>query len=262
MRIIKLILLLFTLSFSAVWTIPIQKEKSPQIQKALKLYQYLYDLKTLNTIFKEVYFDNSFKEASETAELALKNPKSKYSIEYIEALLKIFNGINLDDDRIIGYYDSKTDIGGGYIKYIKDKFSEKYQMYLKNYPVNEVINKNFDVIKKNITDNLKQLKINLKKGKNIRPYLKIIFQNLIIALNDIENETNDLKRLGIIKTFTKEDDDNYLMPKNWAQIDGATTLSDIINFILNEDKHYRFYGLKDYYNKIYKDTSKKLIITH
>jgi len=257
------ILLFFTLSFaSTIYTIPIQKEKSPQIQKAVKLYQYQYDLKQLNDILKILYFDNNFKESSETAELNVKNIKSKYSFEYIKSLLKILNGINPYDDRIIGYYNSQTDIGGGYIKDIKDKFNENYQMYLGNYPINEVINKNFNIIKNNIIYNLQKLKINLKKEKNIRPYLKKIFQNLIIALDEIQNETNELKKLGVIKVFTNQEDKKYLIPKNWAQTDGNTTLANIINFILNGNRRYNFYGIKYYYNKVYQDDTKPFVITH
>jgi len=259
-KIIKIILFFFTLSFAyPIYTIPLQKEKSLQTQKAVNLYQYQYDLKRFNNILKTLYFDKGFKKASESAELAVKNPKSNYSVEYIGALLKVLNGIDPYNDSRIGYYDSSKNIGGGYVKYIKDKFNEEYQMYLKNYPLNEVINKNFDVIKKNINYNLHQLNNNLKKEKNIRPFLKRIFQNLIISLKEIENETNELKNLGVIKSFTIQEDEKYLMPKNWAQTDGKTTLADIISFILNGNKKYNFYGIKYYYDKIY-DNTKPFVI--
>ena len=263
LKIFQIILFAFTLSFaSTMYTIPIQKEKSIQIQKAVKVYQYLYDLKRLNEILKELYFNSSFKKASESAELAVKNTNSRYSIEYIEALLKVLNGIDPYNDSHIGYYDSNKNIGGGYIKDIEDKFNQNYQMYLENYPVNEVINKNFDVIKRKITYNLKKLEINLKNEKNIRPYLKNIFQNLIIALNEIMNETNELKNLGVLKPFTILEDEKYLIPKNWAQSDGKTTLAEIINFILNGDRRYKFYGIRYYYKKVYKDDTKPLVIVH
>jgi len=255
--------LIFTFSFaSAIYTIPIQKEKSIQIQKAIDVYQYQYDLKKLNDILKMLYFDDDFKEASETAELSVKNSKSKYSVEYIEALLKVLNGVNPNNESVIGYYDSSENIGGGYIKDIEDKFNENYKMYLGNYPVNDAINKNFDSIKNNIAYNLQKLKINLKKEKNIRPYLRGIFQNLIIALEEIENETNQLKKSGVIKVFTNQEDNKYLMPKNWAQTDGDTTLADIINFIINGSKRYNFYGIKYYYDKIYQDDTKPFVIIH
>jgi len=260
LKFLKIILFFFTLSFAyPLYTIPIQKEKSLQIQQAVKIYQYLYDLKKLNEILKKLYFSNGFKKASESAELAIKNPKSKYSYEDIEILLKILNGVNPYNDSI-GSYDFEKNIGGGYIKDIKDKFNEKYKMYLDNYPLSEVINKNFNVIEKNINYNLQQLNINLKREKNIRPFIKNIFQNLIIALNEIMNETNKLKNLGILKPFTIGEDKKYLMPNNWAQTDGNTTLADIINFILNGSKKYNFYGVKYFYDRIYKNDTKPFII--
>jgi len=262
LKFLKIILFFFTLSFAyPIYTIPIQKEKSLQIQKAVKVYQYLYDLKKLNEILKKLYFSNDFKKASETAELSVKNPKSKYSYEDIEVLLKILNGVNPYNDSI-GFYDSEKNIGGGYIKDIEDKFDEKYQMYLDDYPLSEVINKNFNVIEKNINYNLQRLNINLKREKNIRPFIKNIFQNLIIALNEIINETNELKNLGVLKPFTISEDEKYLMPKNWAQTDGNTTLADIVNFILNGDKRYNFYGIEYFYDKIYKDDTKPFVIMY
>jgi len=238
-KFLKVILLLLTLSFAyPIYTIPIQKEKSIQIQKAVKLYQYIYDLKKLNEILEMLYNNKKFKELSETAELSVKNINSKYSYEYIKALLRILNGES-----------GKR----GYIKYIEDKFY-RYQGYLRDYPKNEVLTKNFDFYEKNIQQELNKLNYN----KNIRPVLKTIFENLIFALEDISQETMELKTSGIIKPFSSEDDEKYLMPKNWAQTDGKTTLDDIINFILNGEGD--FYGIKFYYDKIY-NLQRPLIIT-
>lgn len=259
--ILSSIIITFTYSYAnSIYTIPLQKQKSSQIQNALQVYQYKYDLNRLNDILKKLYYSKSFKEASTTAELAVKNVNSKYSTEYIEALLKILNATDPTDDRVIGYYDPTQNIGGGYLKEINDLFNDEFKMYLINYPVNSVITKNFDSINTNIKTALDNLKYKLNRHQNIRPALKTIFQNLIFALKEIEQETVNLKNLHIIHPFTTEDDDKYLMPKNWAQTDGDTDLAAIINFILNGDKHYNLLGIKYYYDKVYKDDSKPLVI--
>ena len=241
LKLLKIIFLIFTFSFAyPTYTIPLQKEKSLQIQKATKLYQYIYDLKKLNETLQMLYQNAKFKNITETAELSVKNIDSKYSYEYIEVLLKVLNG---EDGR------------SGYIRFIEDKFY-KYKSYLINFPKNELITKNFDIYKQNIENSLK----NLDYNKNVRPILKIIFENLIFALEEISKESDELKKLGVIKPFTNEDDERYSMPKNWAQTDGNTIFSDIVNFILKGDKKYNFYGLNYYYDKIYENDTKPLFI--
>jgi len=240
LRVFQIILFLFIFSFaSSNYLVPVQKEKSLQIQKAIKLYQYLYDLKKLDEILQLLYKNKKFKNLSETAELSIKNINSRYSYEYIEALIKILNGKN-----------GKS----GYIRYIEDKLY-RYRAYLINYPKDEVISKNFDFYEKNIQNELDKLNYN----RNIRPVLRVIFENLIFVLEEVAQETIELKKLGIINPFTNKDDEKYLIPKNWAQPDGKTTLANIINFILNGDKKYGFYGINFYYSNIY-NISEPLII--
>ena len=223
--------ILFSSNFT--YTMPIQQLKLAQVQKATYLAQYIYDLEQLDEILQILDKSSAFKEASTTAELSVKNTNSKYSVEYLKALLEVLNG----------------SCNKGYIKDIKDKFGLNYEIYLQNYP--DVVVKNLKVIKERINNAVSNLEINLKKGENIRPILKITFENLILALNELKDETVKLKNLGVIKYFTDYEDEKYCMPKNWAQTDGKTTLSDIINFILNGDKKYKVYGIKDYYDKIY-----------
>lgn len=219
------------------------QEKLIQIQKAQDLSQYYYDLQKMNEILNILYNSEKFKNITTTAEDMnnLKTSNGKYSYEYIEMLIKLLNGINPNND-IIGYYDKNKDIGGGYIKFIQDK-NKDYSMFLLNK--NNVI-KNFDVIENRIKQ---QLKI-LNPNNNVKKNLKVIFHNLIFALNEIKIQTDLLKKEGIIKPFTKYDDYRYLMPYNLAQIDGKTTLSDIINFILNYKNRT---GIKVYYLKFYRN---------
>jgi len=74
-------------------------------------------LKKLNEILKMCcIIDNDFKKASEIVELSVKNTKSKYSVEYIEALLEVLNGVNPNGESVIGYYNSSENTIGGYIK--------------------------------------------------------------------------------------------------------------------------------------------------
>ena len=240
------------------YTTPLYKQKSEEIQKALKLYQYLYDLEKLNQTLKMLYFNDAFKRASETAEMGIKNLKSKYTFEYIQALLKLLNGVNPYNDAKIGYYSDNK--GGGYIQLIKDKFNNNYKMFVINYPYKSAINKNFKLLEENIRQNLKSLEYNLNNGKNIKPLLKRIFNNLILMLEEVEQETKELSKLKIISPFTKEIDERYLLPQNWAQTDGETTLAEIIDFILNGDRKYHFYGIKFYYERFYKDDLKPFII--
>jgi len=235
----------FAFSNNINYSIPLQKEKALQIKNAVNLYQYIYDLKKLKEILELLINNNSFKEISKSAELNFKNTNSLYSVGYIKHLLEVLKGKNCNK---------------GYIQDMKDKFNLKYEIYINNYPYKQLINKNFDVIKNRIQNSLIKLDQNFKKENNLKPYLNTIFSNLIMALEEIKNETLKLKDKNIIIPFTKKEDNKYCMPKNWAQTDGKTTLIDIINFILNGDKKYHLYGIKDYYNLFYQKSNPFIII--
>ena len=106
----KFIFLLISALFlfsNITYTIPLKETKQIQINKAVLLAQYIYDLKKLNKILKMLYNNKGFKEATQIAEMNFKNDKSVYSIEYIKMILSILNG------------KCKR---GGYIQDIKDKF--------------------------------------------------------------------------------------------------------------------------------------------
>jgi len=252
-------ILFLTLNASIIYTIPLQKEKTIKIKKAIQLYQYNHDLNVLNKILFMLYKNQTFKEASETAEFNIKNNNSLYTYEFIENLLTILNGINPTNSKTIGYYNKNRNIGGGYLKYIKDKL-KNYIPYIANYPVNPLITKNFDYLEKEVKKELNILNNHFNNSQNVKSELKIIIKDLIIMLSEVKIETNKLKEMNIIKPFNNYDITKYLMPKNWAQTDGKTTLSDILNFIINGDKKYHLYGIKDYYNKIYNNDLNKLII--
>ena len=190
----------------------------------------------------------------------IKTSNSFYTSEYIKILLKILNGVNPANDSIIGYYDKKNDIGGGYIKYIKDKFNNYYIFYLTNIPYKSLIVKNFDGFKKRIKKNLFILKKDYEEEKNLKIVLKKIYFDLIFSLNEIENETKALQKENIIQPFNNYIDTKYALPKNFAQTDGKTTLYDIINFILNGDEKYNILGIRDYYEKFYKNDIKPFVI--
>jgi hypothetical protein len=223
------------------YVIPIQSYKQQQINKSLLLQQYIYDLKKLNEILKNLYNNDNFKFASQTAELEIKNIKSYYSYDYIENLIKVLNGVDPYDD----YHILNNQ---GYIKYIEDIYTDNYKMY-ENNKLNNLISTNLDYIKKDITHNLQLLSINLKKEDDIKPYLKNIFNDLIISLEEIKKETIQLKKSNIIKPFNKIIDYKYKMPTNWAQY--RSTLIDILNFILNGAHKKSYLGIKDYYHKFY-----------
>ena len=216
------------------YTTQIKSTKQNKINQALLLKQYLYDLKTLNEILQKLYNNKSFGFASNTAEMSVKN-NSLYSYDYISNLLHILKG---------------------YVPYINDLYNDNYKMYLINIPNN--LSKNFDYIKNDIDKNLLKLSKNLKDEKNIRPILKQIFYDLILSLNEVNNETIQLKKLNIIKPFNEYIDKKYDLPTNWCQLDGKTTLADILNFILNGDKKYR--GIKYYYKVVYQNDTKPLVI--
>ena len=223
----------------------VQKEKYTKIKDATDLYQYLYDLKKLKEILQLLNKNPSFKEASETAEMNIKNIKSLNSNEYIKSLLKVLKGENCNK---------------GYIQDIKDKFTLEYEIYLNNYPYKKLITKNLDAVKNRIEKTLKKLQNNLKNETDIKPDLNKIFANLIILLKEIKEETLNLKNKNIIKPFNLAEDKKYCIPANWAQPDGNTTLSDIINFILNGDKKHNLYGIKEYYKNFYQKPNPFTII--
>lgn len=256
----KLIILIvacisFALNFN--YSIPLSKNKIIQIQQSINLYQYLYDLEKLNEILK-ILNNPTFQEISYTAEMSIKTKNSLYTSEYINKLLKILNGIDPTNNSVIGYYDKENDIGGGYIKYIKDKFNNYYIFYLVDIPYKNLITKNFNGIEENIEKNFVILKKHYKEEKNLKIELKQIYFDLISCLNEIENETLKLKNENIIKPFNYYIDKKYSLPTKWAQIDGKTTLYEIIHFILNGDKN--ILGMKNYYEKFYIDDTKPFII--
>ena len=245
----KFIFLLISALFlfaNITYTIPLKETKQIQINKAVLLAQYIYDLKKLNKILKMLYNNKGFKESTQMAEMNFKNDKSVYSIEYIKMILSILNG------------KCKN---GGYIQDIKDKFSN-YEIYIIDYPYKKLLTYDFDIIEKRIKKNLIELNKNLKEEKNIKPILKHIFLNLIFALEEIKNETLKLKNLKIIYPFSKYEDEKYCLPKNLAQLDGNTNFADIINFILNGDKKLKIYGIKKYYEIFYKNDLKSFVIFH
>jgi hypothetical protein len=136
------------------FVVPITPPKIKQIDTVLLLKQYIYDLKELNEILKVLYNNRNFKFASETAELRIKNSKSYYTVEYIENLLKVLNGVD-------PYNDFHILTGEGYIKYIEDIYGENYKMY-ENKRLNDLIIRDFSFRKKDIKENLKLLSLNLK----------------------------------------------------------------------------------------------------
>ena len=252
-------LIIISISFAQNlnYSVILSKSKSAQIHKSESLYQYLYDLEKLNEILK--LLDNpTFKEITNTAEMNIKTDNSPYTFEYIRDLLKVLNGVNPEDDSIIGYYDKKNDIGGGYIKYIKDKFNNNYIFYLTNIPYKSLIVKNFDGFEKRIKTNLNILKKNYEEEKNLKVALKKIYVYLILSLSEIEKETKELRKENIIKPFNDYIDTKYALPRNLAQT--RATLYDIINFVLNGDKKYNILGIRDYYEKFYKNDIKPFVI--
>jgi hypothetical protein len=238
---------IFAGAYNIQYQIPIQVPKQQQINKAFLLKQYIYDLKRLNKILWVLYSDEDFREASSTAELGIKNTKSYYTTGYIKNLIKVLNGVDPYND----YNILKNE---GYIRYVQDLYNDNYKMYLANYPA--PITKNFDFIKENIMRNLEILDRQYEAQKNIKPALKNIFNQLIIALEEVYNETVKLVNLGVIKPFNKEIDYKYKMPNNWAQYN--TTFAGMLNFILNGSGDYL--GIKDYYHKIYENDNEGLII--
>ena len=244
---------LYANNINVVYSLSMQPQKNNEVQKALSLKQYLNDLEQLNIILNALYHNKSFKSASESAELAVKNSQSYYSYDFIENLLKILNGVDDRDDSIILH-------NSGYIAYIKNIYKNDYEMYLNNIPVNSLLNNNLKYLVKDINKNLKLLNNDLKNEKNIRPLLKQIFHDLIVALNNVNNETLQLKKMKILKVFTKYVDKKYHMPPNWAQTDGKTTLSDIVNFMLNGYKKGSYYGIKFYFDRLYLNNDRPLVI--
>ena len=271
-KIFVLFFLLFTNSYSIenkiYYTVQIKKEKSLKIQKAMDLYQYQYDLNIVNETLYMLYKNSDFKFATKTIEMNLKleNRYNRYTTDSIETLLKLFNGVNPKNKRFIPYYNSKIDEGGGYIKYIKDKYERDFSIYLYNYPKDNLINNNFLLLQKEIKKELENLKVALKNEDNVKKPLKIIMGNLIKMLEEIKLETYNLRKEGVLKPFENYDVNKYCMPENWAQTDGDTTLVEILNFILYGDTvkikgiKYNIYGIVDYYEKLYKNDLKPLII--
>jgi hypothetical protein len=255
-KIIGIMMLLFgfmsnVLAFQDLnYEIQIKPMKQQQINKAVLLKQYLYDLKKLEEILWLLYSDKSFRYASHTAELKIKNSKSYYTTEFIKNLIRVLDGVDPYNDFNI--------LNKGYIKYIEDIYNDDYKMYLTNYPA--VITKNFDEIENTIKENLEILDRQYEAQKNIKPALRNIFNQLIIALQEVYDETVELVNLGVIEPFNKRIDYKYSMPNNWAQYN--TTLAGMLNFILNGSKKYHYLGIKDYYNQVYKDDTQGLIITY
>jgi hypothetical protein len=232
------------------YEIQIQPQKQQQINKAVLLKQYLYDLKKLNEILWLLYSDKSFRYVSHTAELEIKNSKSYYTTEYIKNLIRVLDGVDPYNDFNI--------LNKGYMKYIEDIYNDNYKMYLTNYPA--VITKNFDVIENTIKENLVLLNKQYKAQKNVKPALRNIFNELLIALSEVYEETAKLVNLKVIKPFDKRIDYKYKMPNNWAQYN--TTLAGMLNFIINGSEKYNYLGIKDYYNQVYKDDTQGLIINY
>ncbi len=254
---IFLIIVCISFAQNLNYAVILSKTKSVQIYKSEILYQYLYDLEQLNEILK-LLNNPTFKEITKIIEMNFKTDSSPYSFEYIKNLLKVLNGINPEDDSIIGYYDKNNDIGGGYIKYIKDKFNNYYIFYLANIPYKNLIVKNFDRFKERIKTNLNILKKDYEEENNLKIRLKQIYFYLIVSLSEIENETKELQKENIIKPFNNYIDTKYALPRNIVK--NKTTLYDIINFILNGNKKYKILGIRDYYEIFYKNDIKPFVI--
>ena len=232
------------------YVIQVSPQKQQQIQKALLMKQYVHDLNNLSEIINLLINNRSFVDASENAEqnLNLQNDNNMYTVDFLKNLEKVLKGVNPYDDRKFE--------NSGYNKEMEDLYKQNYENYIKGVYGGEnllksSLNFNLDYIKNNIKNNLKKLQQGLNNDTNIRPYLENIYRNLIIALENVKNETLQLKNEGIIKNFNAYVDSEYHMPKNWAQIDGNTNLADIINFILNGDKKAKIRGIEDYYNFLF-----------
>ncbi len=238
-------LIFFFYSYSgevnSIYLLP--KQKEGKIKKALFLKQYIYDLESLNDILKELYSSEEFKFATKSAEMLVKNLRSPYTVEYIEHFLQVLNG---------------EDGNSGYIAYIKYIYQNLYLMYIYDIDTDKLLTRNFDFIQNKIDKNLQRLSINLKNEDNIRPELKSIFQDLMIALNEIKEETEKLKNQHMIKPFNRYIDKKFNLPTNWAQY--GSTLDEIIDFILNGDKKNKIQGIMLYYYKVYRDDTKPLQI--
>ena len=222
---------------------PLHKQKEEKIRKALFLKQYIYDLKGLNSILKKLYYNEDFKFATKSAEMLVKNLRSPYTVEYIEHLLTVLNG---------------KDGNSGYINYVDYIYQNLFFMYIYDIPADELLTRNFDFIESKIDRDLQRLAVNLKNEDNIRPELKSIFQNLMIALNEIKEETEELKKQHMIKPFNRYIDNKFNLPENWAQY--GSTLDEIIDFILNGDKKNKIQGILFYYYKVYRDDTEPLRI--
>ena len=91
---------------------------------------------------------------------------------------------------------------------------------------------------------------------------RINFHDFIVALNNVNKETLQLKKMGVLEVFTKYVDKKYHMPLNWAQTDCKTTLSDIVNFMLNGYKKGGYYGIKFYFDRLYLNNNRPLVIIY
>jgi hypothetical protein len=232
------------------YIIPITPPKQQKVNICLLVRQYVYDLKKFNSILKKLYHDNNFRFVSQTAELKIKNTKSYYTVDYIENLLKVLNGVDPYDD----FHILKNQ---GYIRYISDIYSDNYKMYEAKCP-QSLINNNFDYIEKVINQNLKLLSKNFAEEKDLKPYLRNIFYYLIYVTKQIDEETLQLIKLGVIKPFDKYIDYKYNMPSNWAQY--GATFTDILNFMLYGFHSKGYLGIEDYFNKFYFNDIEKFII--
>jgi hypothetical protein len=242
------------------YVIPITPPKMNKVNISLKYEQYLYDLEMLDKEIKLLLNNRDFKFASHNLEMNMKLENKKfarnayYTTDFLKNLLKVLEGVD-------PYNDFHILDNQGYIKKVKDDFNRDYKMYLKDININNnLIDNSLNYRLKRIKENLNVLSNNLKNGNDISAPLKNIYEDLIYSLEQVLDESIELRKYGIIKPFTRNNDYEYKMPTNWAQ-PGATIIG-MLNFILNGSHKSGYWGIKDYYKKelLEKENSKLVII--